>query len=106
MERISGRQAVILKLLLDADGDGGLTGADLVRADPAKLTRGGIYVQLGRLKDRGLVRSRADESVPGPPRYFFTITGEGYAALRGHEAAVEAHEHAVHEWAKGLTGAG
>jgi DNA-binding PadR family transcriptional regulator len=45
---------------------------------------GAIYTALGRLEDRGLVRSRTEEpgGRPGRPRKYYRLSPEGARALR------------------------
>jgi len=57
--RLAKSESVILTLLA-ARGDA--YGLELVEASRGKLKRGGIYVTLGRMEEKGLVSSRAGES--------------------------------------------
>ncbi len=68
--------------------DGALTpslyGLELVRLSNGKLKRGTIYVVLGRLEKRGLLKSKVARSTnhPGIPRPVYTITDAGERMLK------------------------
>lgn len=68
---------IILSLL--SEHPGGLFGLELVSLSHGRLTRGTVYVHLGRLEEAGLVQSKRVESEhPGAlarPRYFITERG-------------------------------
>ena len=64
-------EGLILDLLASR---GALYGLQLVDASQGALKRGGIYVTLGRMEDKGLVRSTAGES--GRRLYRATALGE------------------------------
>lgn len=54
-----------------------------------KATPGAIYVALGRLEKKGMVRSRLGESSPtrgGRPKRFYAVEAEGLEALRRAQA--------------------
>ena len=69
--RLAKSESVILTLLA-ARGDA--YGLELVEASRGKLKRGGIYVTLGRMEEKGLVSSRAGDS--GRRLYKPTALGE------------------------------
>ena len=69
--RLAGSEHRILLLLVDRPDQYGL---ELVEASNSALKRGGIYVTLGRMEDKGLVRSTAGES--GRRLYRATALGE------------------------------
>ena len=69
--RLAKSESVILTLLAARRDAYGL---ELVEASRGKLKRGGIYVTLGRMEDKGLVRSTAGES--GRRLYRATALGE------------------------------
>jgi len=69
--RLAKSESVILTLLA-ARGDA--YGLELVEASRGKLKRGGIYVTLGRMEEKGLVSSRAADS--GRRLYKPTALGE------------------------------
>jgi DNA-binding PadR family transcriptional regulator len=64
-------EQTILKLLV---ARGPSYGLELVQASRGVLKRGGIYVTLGRMEDKGLVTSSASED--GRRRYRPTALGE------------------------------
>ena len=82
----SAKGALILELL---SGSRELYGLELVAASDGGLTRGGIYVHLDRLEDRGFVSSRTvkDKRASGMPRRLYQITGLGQRALRARQSA-------------------
>jgi len=57
--RLANSERVILQLLV---GKGPCYGLELVGAARGALKRGGVYVTLGRMEDKGLVTSAAGES--------------------------------------------
>jgi DNA-binding PadR family transcriptional regulator len=69
--RLAASEQLILSLLLDRERQYGL---ELVAASRRRLKRGGIYVTLGRMEDKGLVSSAAGES--GRRLYRATPLGE------------------------------
>lgn len=74
--------------LLTEHGD--LYGLQLVGFAQGKLKRGTIYVTLGRMQDKGLVRVLHDsdaESHAGMPRPRYRITALGSRALHAVELA-------------------
>ena len=82
--RLSPIEREILTLLINRRG---MYGLEMVKAS-SKLKRGTIYVTLGRMEDKGWVRSKAEESPsdPGMPRRIYEVTGAGQAVLRDREA--------------------
>ena len=74
-------QFLILRLLRDAPA--GLYGLQMIEASRGKLKRGTIYVTLGRLEQKGLVKSRtqAGASHSGLPRPIYKITAVGERVL-------------------------
>jgi PadR family transcriptional regulator PadR len=57
-------------------------GLDLVAESRGKLKRGSVYVTLGRMEQKGLVRSRLDERPgEGPARRLYEPTPLGLRAL-------------------------
>ena len=69
--RVADSERVILSLLV---ARGPAYGLELVKASRGRLTRGGIYVTLGRMEEKGLVRSAAADA--GRRRYRPTALGE------------------------------
>jgi DNA-binding PadR family transcriptional regulator len=72
-----------LKILAVLADNTGLYSLELVRRSGGNLKRGTVYVTLGRLQDKGLVRSRVPKKAknPGPPRPIYSVTGKGYRML-------------------------
>jgi DNA-binding PadR family transcriptional regulator len=66
-------------LLLSFRGADGITGREIVEASGGAVSRGSVYVILGDMEDRGLVRSTPEPVDPriGIPvrRYFLTDKG-------------------------------
>ena len=56
------------------------------------VSSGAIYTTLGRLEERGLVRSRTGASTPGPgrPRKYYVIEPAGARALLGAYETMQA----------------
>jgi DNA-binding PadR family transcriptional regulator len=67
----------------------GLYGLEVVRHSGGKLKRGTVYVTLGRLKERGLVRSAVlrKPGHPGLPRPVYSNTKHGYRMLEAWKVA-------------------
>ena len=72
--RLPGSERLILTLLTSR---GACYGLELVEASGGKLKRGGIYVTLGRMEEKGLVKSAASEA----GRRLYKPTGLGERAL-------------------------
>lgn len=84
--RLSPKEALILQLLIS----GARYGLDMVKQSDGELTRGGVYVQLDRMEEKGYVKSKIEEQPrgeTGPARRVYTLTGLGQRALAAHEAA-------------------
>jgi PadR family transcriptional regulator PadR len=57
-------------------------GLDLVARSRGRLKRGSVYVTLGRMERKGLVRSELDERPgEGPPRRLYEVTALGRRAV-------------------------
>jgi DNA-binding PadR family transcriptional regulator len=69
--RLASSEHEILRLLLEKDRRYGL---ELVHASRGRLKRGGIYVTLGRMEDKGLVASTVGDG--GRRLYRATALGE------------------------------
>lgn len=80
----TGAEARILTLLVLKREMYGLA----IAAAGIGASRNGVYVQLGRMVDRGFVKARKDTAanLPGPPRVLYSITGEGQRALAAYNA--------------------
>ena len=72
--RLPNSEWLIIQLLV---GKGPCYGLELVSASRGVLKRGGIYVTLGRMEEKGLVSSAIGES----GRRLYTPTGLGERAL-------------------------
>ena len=69
------------------DEPGGMYGLELVRASNGRLARGTVYVLLGRLEEKGFVRSRVKRNAdhPGLPRPRYALTALGQRVLEAAE---------------------
>lgn len=76
--RIPANERVILQLLL---GHGASYGLQLVEASGNRLKRGGIYVTLGSMEQKGLVTSELQDD----GRRVYQLTGLGHRALAAME---------------------
>lgn len=76
-------ESIVLALLQDGEK----YGLELIKASGGKLKRGTIYVTLGRLEERGLVKSRTDKKAehPGLPRPLYRLTDAGKRVLEAWE---------------------
>jgi DNA-binding PadR family transcriptional regulator len=72
--RLPTSERTVLELLVPRDSSYGL---ELVAESGGRLTRGGIYVTLGRMEQKGLVTSEAAEG----GRRLYRATGLGERAL-------------------------
>jgi DNA-binding PadR family transcriptional regulator len=72
--RLPASERTILELLASRDASYGL---ELVEESGGRLTRGGIYVTLGRMEQKGLVTSEAAAA----GRRLYRATGLGERAL-------------------------
>ena len=72
-------EALVLSLLT---ADSPSYGLDLVARSRGRLKRGSVYVTLGRMERKGLVRSTLEERPgEGPPRRQYEVTALGRRAL-------------------------
>ena len=81
MPTLSGKETVILELLLEGHE---MYGLELVDASRRRLKRGTVYVTLGRMQEKGYVESRTEPPVPGAiglPRRLSRPTADGAAVL-------------------------
>ena len=69
--RVAASEKIVLSLLVELGPSYGL---ELVKGSRKRLTRGGIYVTLGRMEEKGLVTSTAAEG--GRRVYKPTALGE------------------------------
>ena len=75
--RLSAKETIILELLTGGEA---LYGLQMVDASRGQLKRGTIYVTLGRMEEKGLVRSRAEDAPDGAgglPRRLYAATPYG-----------------------------
>lgn len=80
-------ELLILRLLISGGETYGLA---LVKASDGALKRGTIYVTLGRMEEKGLVRSRQEEATGeriGIPRRLYVVTGTGERTVAAVDAA-------------------
>jgi PadR family transcriptional regulator len=79
-------QMVLLAVLRLDDGAYGSTVLDEIEGRTGReLSRGGLYVTLDRLVEKGLLDARMGEPSPergGRPPRLVTVTGDGLAELR------------------------
>lgn len=83
-----------LLILEQLVGNRELYGLEIIKKEP-RLKRGTIYVLLGRLEEKGFVKSRqrVEANVSGLPRRVYAITGAGVAVRQAHRALDEALKH-------------
>jgi DNA-binding PadR family transcriptional regulator len=88
----SNMERLVLGILRDHPA--GMYGLEMIGASDGSLKRGTIYVLLGRMEDKGYVKSKVDKqaSHPGLPRPRYTLTALGQRALLATEAAYDAAE--------------
>jgi len=95
LPRLSHKEALVLGLLAKSDG---LYGLQMVANSGGGLKRGTIYVTLGRMEDKGLIRSwteEAPESAGGLPRRLYAATPQGLRILKAWSALARALKTAV-----------
>ena len=81
--RLSAKEAIILELLTGGEP---LYGLQMVDASRGQLKRGTVYVTLGRMEEKGLVRSRAEDAPDGAgglPRRLYSATPYGLRVAKG-----------------------
>jgi len=79
--RLSAKESLILDLLSRGDESYGL---QLVAASKGHLKRGTVYVTLGRMEEKGYVKSRAEDAPDGAgglPRRLYEATPHGLRVL-------------------------
>ena len=79
---LSPKEALVLELLVQ---HGEMYGLQLVSASRRRLKRGTVYVTLGRMEDKGYLRSRleaAPVNTGGLPRRLYAATALGQRVLR------------------------
>lgn len=83
---LSAREAQILRILLNNNRD--MFGLAIVKASDGEISRGTIYVTLGRMEDKGFVESYQEEKAPeaiGLPRRYYKPTGLGMRVYQAME---------------------
>lgn len=86
MRPLSGKECCVLELLAER---GQLYGLELVGASCGALKRGTVYVTLGRMEEKGLVRGELEQGAaphPGLPRRLYRPTALGLRVLEAHHA--------------------
>lgn len=71
------KEEFILRVLI---GRGRLYGAEIVSVSKGRLKLGAIHVQLGKMEDKGLVKSELDDSgdiYSGSRKRFYSVTDGG-----------------------------
>src|SRR5262245_19614972 len=84
---LSPKESLILELLIERPE---LYGLQLVAASKRRLKRGTVYVTLGRMEDKGYIRSRletAPADVGGMPRRLYQATPLGRRVLAAYAGA-------------------
>ena len=88
----SGTVSLILLAILDRSGEP-LYGYQIARSiegnwqEGAPVKQGTLYPVLRSMEDGGLLASRVEPSVAGPPRKYYTITDRGRAVLTDWRSA-------------------
>jgi DNA-binding PadR family transcriptional regulator len=78
-------QLILYSVILLDDGAYGVAIREAIEERTGRVvSSGAIYTALGRLEERGLVRSRTGESGSGPgrPRKYYAIEPEGARTLK------------------------
>ncbi len=87
LPRLSASERLILELLIER---GEMFGLEMTAHAPGRLKRGGIYVTLGRMMDKGLLESRQEPLAAGAiglPRRLYRPSPLGLRLLRAWLAA-------------------
>lgn len=74
--RVSAKELLVLELL----ASGSMYGLELVAASGGQLKRGTVYVTLGRMEEKGYIKSRQENAPPtagGLPRRVYEPTALG-----------------------------
>jgi PadR family transcriptional regulator PadR len=78
---LSSKERIILELLIAARG---MYGLELVARSSGRLKRGTVYVTLGRMEDKGYIRSQLESAAAGTgglPRRIYEATPLGRRVL-------------------------
>jgi DNA-binding PadR family transcriptional regulator len=87
--RLSPKESLILDLLVEYES---MYGLQLVASSRRHLKRGTVYVTLGRMEDKGYIRSRleaAPSDMGGMPRRIYEPTALGRRVLAAWTAAAQ-----------------
>jgi len=78
----SAKESVVLNILSDCREHYGL---EILAESTGLLSRGGLYVILSRMEEKGYIRGRKEDVEPSEvaraPRRLYEITGQGQRAL-------------------------
>jgi DNA-binding PadR family transcriptional regulator len=88
---LSAKEALVLELLLRMPASAKY-GLEMVAESNGQLSRGTIYVTLGRMEDKGYVESRPEEPdrlSSGIPRRLYRVTGYGQRVFQLWQMARE-----------------
>ena len=94
---LSNKENLILELLVRRQE---MYGLELVAASKRRLKRGTVYVTLGRMEEKGYIRSRVEDAPPGAgglPRRVYQPTALGRRVLA---ASTKGAEHLMPEFAR------
>jgi DNA-binding PadR family transcriptional regulator len=86
---LSNKENLILELLVRRQE---MYGLELVAASKRRLKRGTVYVTLGRMEEKGYIRSRVEDAPPGAgglPRRVYQPTALGRRVLAAWTRAAE-----------------
>jgi DNA-binding PadR family transcriptional regulator len=86
LPRLSANELNVLRQLVVAEK----YGIELVEGSNGQLSRASVYVLLGRMEDKNLIKGRKVDTPAGeqgPPRRIYKVTGLGERAVRAYEAA-------------------
>jgi DNA-binding PadR family transcriptional regulator len=86
---LSNKENLILELLVRRPE---MYGLELVAASKRRLKRGTVYVTLGRMEEKGYIRSRVEDAPPGAgglPRRVYQPTALGRRVLAAWTRAAE-----------------
>jgi DNA-binding PadR family transcriptional regulator len=94
---LSAKESLILELLIQETE---MYGLQMVAASKRRLKRGTVYVTLGRMEEKGYIKSRLESrplDATGPVRRLYQPTALGWRVLR---AWTEAARYLVPEFAR------
>ena len=101
-------QLILFAVLQLADDAYGVSIREAIETQTGRtVSSGAIYTALGRLEDRGLVRSRAGRPTPGRagrPRKYYSLRPEGARALEASYTTIQSMAAGVLSKLKELAG--